>query len=298
MSTSDVPSSTFIPEAIDFHTHVMQSVHQGEVRTNEAEEAVMALFGATDLLTLPQMVEQYRARSMAFVTFTVDDRHRSGTEPAIGNEEIATLAAEPDNRDVVIPFASIDPHRGTTGIEEARRLVREHGVRGFKFHPSQQAFQPDQLAWYPLYEAIAEMGVPALFHSGQTAVGRGQPGGGGIKLAYSNPMYLDAVAADIPDLTVVIAHPSFPWQEEAISVALHKPNVYIDLSGWAPKYFPPILLQYVRTQLQDKVLFGSDFPAISPERWVREWADFEMPAEVTRKVMLENARRVLGISAD
>lgn len=286
----------FTPEAIDFHTHVMQSVDGAAVEQNEAEAAVMALFKSTDLLTLPQMVEHYRKRNMAFVTFTVDDVHRTGVEPSVGNEEIARLAAEPEHRDVVIPFASIDPHRGAAGVREARRLVEEMGVRGFKLHPSQQAFQPDERQWYPLYEAFAELGVPALFHSGQTAVGRGQPGGGGIKLAYSNPMMLDAVAADLPDLTIVIAHPSFPWQEEAISVALHKPNVYIDLSGWAPKYFPAVLLQYVRTQLQDKVLFGSDFPAISPERWVREWADHQMPDEVTQKVMLDNARRVLAIN--
>ena len=80
------------------------------------------------------------------------------------------------------------------------------------------------------------------------------------------------MAADFPDLTIIIAHPSFPWQDEALAVATHKPQVYIDLSGWSPKYFPPQLVQYANTLLKHKVLFGSDFPLITPDRWL---ADFE-----------------------
>ena len=137
-------------------------------------------------------------------------------------------------------------------------------MRGFKFHPSVQAFYPNDRAAYPLYEAIEELGVPALFHTGQTGIGAGLPGGGGIRLKYSNPMHLDDVAVDFPDLPIIIAHPSFPWQDEALAVATHKPKVYIDLSGWSPKYFPPQLVQYANTLLKHKVLFGSDFPLITP----------------------------------
>jgi uncharacterized protein len=281
--------------AIDMHTHVMRSVHQHEVRLNPAEEAIAKTFGAGDFLTVPELVEYYRARAMAFVTFVVDDRWRSGRPPAVSNEEIAELAAAAP--DVVVPFASADPHRGREGIRALRRLVTELGCQGVKFHPSQQAFQPNDSEYYPIYEALAELGVPALFHTGQTAVGRGQPGGGGIKLGYSNPMFLDDVAADIPELTIVLAHPSFPWQEEAISVALHKPNVYIDLSGWAPKYFPDVLVRYVRTQLQDKVLFGSDYPAISPDRWLAEFDAFGMSETVRAKVLRDNALKVLPAAA-
>jgi predicted TIM-barrel fold metal-dependent hydrolase len=117
-------------------------------------------------------------------------------------------------------------------VTEAQRLIRDHGVRGFKFHPNIQAFFPNDRAFYPLYEAIAEAGLPALFHSGHSGIGAGLPGGGGIRLKYSNPMLVDDVAVDFPELKIVLAHPSFPWQDEAISVALHKRQVYIDLSGW------------------------------------------------------------------
>src|ERR687889_198772 len=173
--------------------------------------------------------------------------------------------------DILIPFASVDPWRGRAAARAARRLVEEHGVRGFKFHPSLQGFAPNDPAHYPLYAAIEELGVPALFHTGQTGIGAGLPGGRGIKLRYSAPMLLDDVAADFPELTIILAHPSVPWQDEAISIATHKANVYIDLSGWSPKYFPPQLIRAANGLLKRKVLFGSDYPVITPDRWL---ADF------------------------
>jgi predicted TIM-barrel fold metal-dependent hydrolase len=199
--------------------------------------------------------------------------------------------------DVLIPFGSVDPAKGKMAIAEARRLVTEHGVRGFKFHPSVQAFFPNDPSVYPLYEAIQELGVPALFHSGQTGIGSGQPGGGGIRLKYSNPMHLDDVAVDFPDLTIIIAHPSFPWQDEALAVATHKPRVYVDLSGWSPKYFPPQLVQYANTLLKQKVLFGSDFPLISPDRWLKDFDELPMKDDVRPLVLKENAIRALGLGA-
>jgi hypothetical protein len=156
-----------------------------------------------------------------------------------------------------------------------------------------QGFFPNDPMAYPLYEAIEEEGAIALFHTGQTGVGAGMKGGMGMRLKYSNPMHLDDVAADFPGMNIVLAHPSFPWQEEALSVATHKPNVYIDLSGWSPKYFPEILVRYSNTMLKKKMLFGSDWPAITPDRWL---ADFEKAAfrdEVRPLILKDNARRLL-----
>jgi hypothetical protein len=177
----------------------------------------------------------------------------------------------------------------------ARRLIREHGVRGFKFHPSVQDFYPNERLAYPLYEVIAEAKLPALFHTGQTGVGAGTRGGGGIRLKYSNPMLLDDVAADFPDMPIILAHPSFPWQEEALSVATHKPQVYIDLSGWSPKYFPPLLVQYANTLLKEKILFGSDYPLITPERWMEEFEKLPIKPEVRPLILKENAARLLKL---
>ena len=168
-------------------------------------------------------------------------------------------------------------------------------MKGFKFHPNLQEFFPNDRAAYPLYEVIAEAGLPALFHTGHSGIGTGLPGGGGLHLKYSNPLPLDDVAADFPTLQIVLAHPSFPWQDEAISICLHKANVWIDLSGWSPKYFPPQLVQYANTQLREKVLFGSDFPLLTPERWLADFAEAPFKDEVRPLILKENAARLLGL---
>jgi len=174
--------------------------------------------------------------------------------------------------------------------------VTEHGVRGFKFHPSLQAFEPNDVRFYPLYDALQELRVPALFHTGQTGIGAGLPGGRGIKLRYSAPMLLDDVAADFPHLTIVLAHPSVPWQDEAISMATHKANVYIDLSGWSPKYFPPQLVKAANSLLRRKVLFGSDFPVVTPDRWLADFAELEIKDDVRPLILKDNAVRMLGLA--
>ena len=108
-------------------------------------------------------------------------------------------------------------------------------------------------------------------------------------------MYLDDVAVDFPDMPIILAHPSFPWQEEALSVATHKPQVYIDLSGWSPKYFPAILVQYANTLLKDKVLFGTDFPVLTPDRWMADFEKIAIRDAVKPGIFKDNAVRLLGL---
>ncbi|MEV6876207.1 4-hydroxyphenyl-beta-ketoacyl-CoA hydrolase [Amycolatopsis sp. NPDC051128] len=280
--------------AIDVHTHVEQDGHGCFALDQELLDASAKYFraGQDRTPTVTTIAEHYRARKMAAVVFTVEAPAATG-HPALSSEEIADAAAE--HPDVLIPFGSVDPHAGKAAVSRARRLVTEHGVRGFKFHPSLQAFEPNDVRYYPLYEAIQELGVPALFHTGQTGIGAGLPGGHGIKLRYSNPMLLDDVAADFPHLTVILAHPSVPWQDEAISVATHKANVYIDLSGWSPKYFPPQLVRAANTLLKRKVLFGSDFPVITPDRWLADFAELDLKDEVRPLILKDNAVKVLGL---
>ncbi|MGI8331228.1 amidohydrolase family protein [Actinomadura scrupuli] len=282
--------------AIDVHTHAEVSSKGATSLEGELEAASSAYFkidAAHRKPTLEEIAAFYRERTMAAVVFTVDAEHATGTEP-VPNEEIAEAAAA--NPDVLIPFASIDPFRGKAGVRRARRLVEDHGVRGFKFHPNIQGFFPNDRLAYGLYEAIEELGAIALFHTGQTGIGAGVPGGGGIRLKYSNPMHVDDVAVDFPHLKIILAHPSFPWQDEALSVATHKPGVHIDLSGWSPKYFPPQLVQYANTLLKDKVLFGSDYPMISPDRWLADFAKLPIKDEVRPKILKENAARLLGLT--
>jgi predicted TIM-barrel fold metal-dependent hydrolase len=278
--------------AIDVHTHAWKSALRVGDKLTESQEAMGRYFRyQPQHQTVPEMAEMYRRLKMAFVVFTVDGE--KGASRGVTNEEVAELAHQ--HGDVAIPFASINPHRGKNGVEQARRLIKDFRVKGFKFHPSVQEFFPNDRLAYPLYEVIAEAKLPALFHTGQTGVGAGTRGGGGIRLKYSNPLHLDDVAADFPDMPIILAHPSFPWQEEALSVATHKPQVYIDLSGWSPKYFPPILVQYANTLLKDKILFGSDYPVISPEKWVEEFGKLPIKPEVRPLIMKENAARLLRL---
>ena len=279
--------------AIDVHTHAWRSALRPPDETEKKHESDMGRYFkyVPQHTTVPEMAEYYRGLKLAFVVFTVDSLAHPGRN--ISNEEIAELAHK--NSDVAIPFASIDPARGEAGVKEARRLIKDFGVKGFKFHPSTQEFFPNDRKAYPLYEAIAEARLPALFHSGQTGVGAGTRGGGGIRLKYSNPMHLDDVAVDFPDMPIIIAHPSFPWQDEALSVATHKPQVYIDLSGWSPKYFSPTLVQYANSLLKNKVLFGTDYPVMAPERWLEDFDKIGIKPEVKPLILKENAAKLLNI---
>jgi predicted TIM-barrel fold metal-dependent hydrolase len=282
-------------KAIDVHTHVEVSRDGHDPIPPALREASQKYFregGGTP--TIDDVGTYYREREMAAVVFTVDWESTSG-RPPVPNEEVLAGAAE--YPDVLIPFASVDPAR-PDAVERARRLIDEHDVRGFKFHPNLQAFLPNDRVAYPLYEVIAEAGLPALFHTGHSGIGSGLPGGGGVRLKYSNPIYVDDVAADFPEMPIVLAHPSFPWQDEALSIAMHKPEVYIDLSGWSPKYFPPLLVRYANTMLKRQVLFGSDYPMITPERWLADFERLEIDDEVKALILKRNAARLLGLGSD
>ena len=279
--------------AIDVHTHAeVSSRARRDPCSIVLDEAMAKYFKESARPTIPEVAQYYRSRNMAAVIFAVDSEAESGIW-RIANEEVAEVAAE--NSDALIPFASIDPAKGKMGAREARRLIEEYGVCGFKFHPSSQGFYPNDRKAYPLYEVIAAAKLPALFHTGQTGVGAGMPGGGGIRLKYSNPMYIDDVAVDFPDMPIVLAHPSFPWQDEALSVATHKPTVYIDLSGWSPKYFPANLIQYSNTLLKQRVLFGTDYPLLTPDRWLSDFEKLPIKPEVRPLILKENAVRLLNL---
>jgi uncharacterized protein len=280
--------------AIDVHVHVESDGHGHTSLDGELLAASAAYFhsGQDRTPTVERLAAFYAERQMAAVIFTVDATTATG-HPALSSEEIADQAAE--FADTLIPFGSVDPLQPDEAVRRARRLVDGHRVRGFKFHPSLQGFTPNDPSLYPLYAAIEEMGVPAVFHTGQTGIGAGLPGGRGIKLRLSDPMLIDDVAADFPGLTVILAHPSVPWQDSAISMATHKANVYIDLSGWSPRYFPPQLLRAMNSLLQDKVLFGTDYPLLTPERWLRDFDQLDVKPELRPKLLKGNAARVLGL---
>jgi len=270
--------------AIDVH------VHLEPVEDNPIDAAAKKYFGDSGApRDRTGLAVYYRSRKIAFVIFGVDERLTG--KPRVSNDEVVQFAN--DNSDIAIPFASIDPHRGADGVQEAKLLVSAGVVRGLKLHPPVQQFFPNDRIAYPLYEVFAEAQLPVIFHTGHSGIGTGLPGGGGVRLKYGNPLPIDDVAADFPTLPIIMAHPSFPWQDEAISICLHKPNIYIDLSGWSPKYFPPNLIQYANTLLKNKVMFGSDYPLITPDRWLSDFEKIGIRDEVRPLILKENAVRLL-----
>jgi predicted TIM-barrel fold metal-dependent hydrolase len=272
--------------AIDVHVHLNPPDDD-----SETDRAARKYFRAEADSSWSALAEHYRSRGMACVVFTVDER-LSG-RPLVANDAVLDFAAE--NADVALAFVSLDPHRGGEAVREARRLIARGDVRGLKLHPPLQQFFPNDRLAYPLYEVFEEARLPVLFHTGHSGIGSGMRGGGGVRLKYGAPLPIDDVAVDFPDMPIVMAHPSFPWQDEAISICLHKPQVYIDLSGWSPKYFPATLVQHANTLLREKVLFGSDYPFLTPDRWIAEFDKLAIRDEVRPLILKGNAARLLGL---
>lgn len=274
--------------AIDTHVHI-----HGQPTGNASEDAARKYFGQKGPEPTPQeLAGYYRTRKIGCVVFSVDERTTGRSR--VPNDDVLALASA--NADFMIAFVSVDPTRGREAIAEAQRLIAA-GARGFKLHPPLQQFQPNDQAIYPFYEVIHAARLPVIFHTGHSGIGTGMPGGGGIRLKYGNPMDIDDIAVDFPDMPIILAHPSFPWQDEALSVCLHKRQVFIDLSGWSPKYFPPSLIQYANTLLKHKMLFGSDYPFITPERWLADFDQTQIRDDVRPLILKENARRLLEGSA-
>ena len=280
-------------EAVDIHTHVEVDSAGQCAYDAELAEATGRYFnlGADHFARVDDLAEHYRRHNTAAVVFTIDARTASGHR-SNSVEELIEGAAR--NNDVLIPFGSVDP-LSSDALARVGELIGDYGVRGFKFHPSLQGFEPNDRRFYPIYEAIAAAGVPALFHTGQTGLGSALPGGHGIKLRYSDPMLLDDVAADFPELTIVMAHPAVPWVDAQIAIASHKANCYLDLSGWSPKYFPPQLVRAIGRQLKTKALFGTDHPYITLDRWRKDFDTLGIDADVIPMILKGNALRVLGL---
>jgi len=192
-------------------------------------------------------------------------------------------------------WGTLDPFKGELALRQAKKAVKELGFVGFHFHPIMQHFAVNDRRCYPLFEVINELKAAVMIDVGTTGMGAGLPGGMGATLRHAHPSAIDALAVDFPNLRILMAHPGWPWVEETTAVALHKGNVYWEMSGWAPKHFPGNLKVDMRARLQDKVMFGSDYPSMPYERILREWRELGYKDEVMEKIFHGNAERVLGL---
>ncbi len=278
--------------AIDFHVH-LSTVEWMVASLGPLREATERHFRTeVPIRTVDEMADEFRADDVLGVLLAWDAESAMGLPP-LTNDFVADCVRR--HPDVFVGFASVDPWKGRAARDELRRAVVDLGLRGLKLHPSCQGFAPNEHRFYDLYALAVELGVPVIFHTGTTGLGAGVAGGGGIKLGYSRPILLDDVAADFPELQIVGAHPSWPWQDEMLAVAQHKTNVWIDLSGWSPRRWAPALTQAVLGPLQDRALFGTDYPFIRFSKWLDAFRAHAPPPEVEEKVLRENARKLLRV---
>jgi predicted TIM-barrel fold metal-dependent hydrolase len=279
-----------VVKGIDIHVHAPTRPESGR---NAQNPTMMKYFRGEAVPDTKEGVYQYyKDRDLMAVILVTGPVGEDGAP----NHNDWSAEIQRDYPEQFIGFGGVDPKQGKLAVKEAVRCVEELGLKGFKFHPITQAFEVNNPDYYELWGTISDLGVPALYHTGQTGVGAGTPGQNGIKNKYGRPYpYFDDLAADFPNLQIVMAHPSFPWVDEQLSILSVKTNVWMDLSGWSPKYFSPNLIQYANTLLKDKVMFGSDFPVFSPDRWLRDWEDVAFRDEVRPKILLENAKRLLKL---
>jgi uncharacterized protein len=280
--------------AIDIHVHPSTKEYVVDALGHFREATEAHFRTEIPVRSVDEMADEFRSAGVLAVLLAWDASTATNLPPVTNDFVASCVERHPD---AFIGFASVDPWQGQAAVAELRRAVSDLGLRGLKLHPSAQAFAPDDQRFYDLYAACVDLGIPALFHTGTTGLGVGLPGGGGIKLGYSRPYLLDNVAADFPDLQVVGAHPSWPWQDEMLAVAQHKTNVWIDLSGWSPRRWSPALRDAVVGSLSDRVLFGTDYPFITFERWHKAFLAHEPSDEVVDKVLRGNAGRLLGLPA-
>ena len=279
-------------KAIDIHAHIPRMPGLSEYGIEPGLRQMFRM--ADESISIEKMVETYRAIDTKAVIFSVDAETETGDLPDPNDYVAQTVDSYPD---VFIGFCSVDPRKGKAAVEELERSVLSLGLRGLKLHPIHQAFFPDDPAFIPLFAKAEELGIPVLMHSGYAAAGANAPGGGGFELAYSRPIpHVDSLAARHPDLTIIMAHPAWPWIQEQVAVALHKSNVFIDLSGWAPRYIPKELSSEASGRLRKKILFGSDYPYISPVTWLEQFQELDIRDESRPLILHDNAARILNLA--
>jgi uncharacterized protein len=279
--------------AIDFHVHLPTPDWLDGSMAGYVEAAEAYFRSKVERQPLDRLAASYRELGVKAVLLAWDAETATG-RPRVPNETVA--AACRDFPDAFTGLGSVDPHKGEAAVAEVGRIA-DLGLRGVKFHPSLQAFAPDDPAYWPIFAACERLGLLALFHTGTSGIGARQPGGQGIRIDYAHPLKLDSVAAAHPGLTVVAAHFGWPWHMDLIAMALHKTNVYIDISGWSPRRIPAEVIRELRGRLADQFVWGSDFPFISPQRCLAEIDELDLPAEVADKVLHGNAARILSLLA-
>ena len=278
-----------MPKAIDLHVH-LPTEDWLQQSIGPHLDATEAYFRAkVPRKTIEDVAAEYSERDILGVVLDWDDESVTG-RGWMGNEWLADLESRFPG--VLMGFGSVDPHRDDA-VDTVKRCA-DLGLKGLKLHPTMQQFDPGETRYYPIWKSAEELGLACLFHTGTCGIAAGTPGAGGTKIRYSHPKFLDAVGADFPGLTLIAAHFGWPWFMECLAIALHKSNVHIELSGWAPGYLPPEVKREIGKRLNGQTLFGSDYPFIDLDRWFREFDELGLPEGASEPILKGNAARLLG----
>jgi hypothetical protein len=204
----------------------------------------------------------------------------------ISNDEVAGFVAQAPAR--LVGVGSVDISRPMEAVREVRRCVSEFGFKAIRVLPWLWELPPSDRRFYPVYAACCELGIPFCTQIGHT--------GPLMPSEVGRPIYLDQVALDFPELVVVAGHIGYPWTDEAVAVATKHPNVYIDTSAYTAKRYPAALVDFMRSHGRTKVLFGTNFPMISPAKALEGLDDLGLDQACRGLFLGHNANRVFRLS--
>lgn len=200
----------------------------------------------------------------------------------ISNDEVADIVAQAPDR--LIGVGSVDITRPMAAVREVKRCINELGFKAIRVLPWLFERLPTDPLFYPLYAVCCDLGVPFCTQIGHTGpLMPSEPG---------RPLYLDRVALDFPGLVIVGGHIGYPWTEEAIAVATKHENVYIDTSAYTANRYPQVLVQYMKGHGRHKVLFGTNYPMITPAKALEGLPDLGLDEQVQRLFLGGNAARI------
>lgn len=188
-------------------------------------------------------------------------------------------------------LAGVDPFRGMQGLRDLEQAVRQFGFVGAHLYPHWFELAPDHAKYYPYYAKCCELDIPIMMQLGQNLIyqrERRLP-------SVARPITLDRVAIDFPELKLIGIHIGVPWAEEMIAMAWKHENVFIGVDAYAPKHWQPQLVHYLNTYGKHKVLFGTDWPVIDPERAVAEIRELGLRPDAAKMLMRENALHVFRL---
>ena len=271
-------------QVIDFHLHIYKEEHYLP-RTQEFMEAQdpAQYRKRLEIVGRPEkLIAFLKEQGVSYAVVLAE--HAPVTTGNVPSEWVAEFC---QGHEMLIPFASLNPNTDQDPAAKLRYYVEELGMRGLKLLPSYQQYYPNSNAIYPVYAEAQRLKIPVLFHTGSSQFR-------GARLKYSDPIHLDDVATDFPDLTIVMAHSGRGFfYDAAFFLARHHRNVYMEVSGLPPSrllsYFP----EFERNA--DKIVFGSDWPAIpsTPRENVEVFCALPLKASTIEKVLYKNAERIL-----